>query len=112
MINQLMAEAIALARAQYGERTYSYERIGHTRRPALRRRKAQWFTTITPRPAITRQEYDENVTQGKADELAQFRGKLNRSHYCTYRRKQETDGWQDALIAIIEATPPTEDDAE
>jgi len=94
-ITELMAQAIDLAREQYGEREYTYQKVGHAYR------KHQWYTTISPRPTITRQEYDDNVVQGETDELEQFRGKLKKSHYYTYRRDKVRDGWQDALIAII-----------
>ena len=103
-LNDLMAQAIHIARTQYGERVYEYKRVSHNWQSGRKRgQRGQWFTTIGD-TIITREEYETNVKQGEAASRAAFRGKLKRkTHYYHYRRDQVGDGWQDKLIAMIES---------
>jgi len=105
-IPELMAQVIDLAREQHGEREYTYRRVEHYWRSSRKRgRKGQWYTVIGRDLAITREDYEANVTQSKADATAAFLGKLNKTQYYDYWRDQVRDGWQDALIAIVEEVP-------
>ena len=104
-IPELMAQIIPLARERYGEREYTYRRILHYWRSSRKRgKKGQWYTTIGIDP-VTREVYEANREQGKADSMASFRCELNKTRYYDYWRDKERDGWQDALIAIIEDVP-------
>jgi hypothetical protein len=104
-LDELMQPVIVLAREQYGEREYTYRRISHNWRRARRRgEKGGWFTTIGVDP-VTREVYEANVEQGKADSRLAFRLELNKRHYYSYVRDKVRDGWQDALISFIEEVP-------
>ena len=104
-ISDLMAQAIALAKEQHGEREYTYRRVEHMWRSSRKRgQKGQWYTTIGIDP-VTREDYEANRKQGKADSYAAFCGELSKMRYYDYWRDKVGDGWQDALIAIVEESP-------
>ena len=104
-IDDLMSQAIALAREQHGEREYTYRRVLHSWHSSRKRgQKGSWYSTIGIDP-VTREDYEANRAQGKADSFAALRGELNKTRYYDYWRDKERDGWQDALIAIIEEVP-------
>ena len=101
-INELLEQAIALAREQHGEREYEYRRFSHNwSSPRKRGARGRWYTDIGG-TVISKEEYEANLEQGKTDSSLAFRGKLTKSHYYDYRREKAKDGWQDALITIIE----------
>lgn len=101
-IDDIMTQAITLARTQYGEREYEYKRIPHNWRSFRKRGQRGYWSTVIGGTTITREEYETKVDQGYADSVAAVKGELNAMHYYTYRRDQVGDGWQDALIAMIE----------
>ena len=105
-IPDLMAQTIALAKEQHGEREYKYTRIAHRWSSSRKRgQKGQYWTTIGGGETVTREDYEANVAQGNVDSTAAFRGKLTKMIYYHYHREKVGDGWQDALIAIVEEVP-------
>jgi hypothetical protein len=87
---------IQMARELYGEPSYTY----HVKEVRYSPRTKSHSYTIGDGPECSREEYEANVAQSKADETERFMGRLKRS-YKRYDREQVAPAWREKLIALL-----------
>lgn len=100
-LSSALSRLIAVARSEFGETQWRYEKklISWIR---FRRRPGSHSTPIGDGEPVTKEEYDANIAESKRRDLEAFMGRYPQS-YTRYDKKISTPGWRERLIEMIKS---------